>query len=318
MYESRADAWQLELGFVQNETYTTTVVAGTRNKVRGELFNAFINMRPKSQGGIEVQGAQFVGDALPALTNRSAIVFNADDPAAPSFVRKGRVVIPRPLAEQYSGSFRVFLRISHSTNLSGTYETKFRLVYSAGPSVTSSKIIQTGSVFPQVIDVGQLTVPDLSKLDQILIDIYAARPDYSVGATVQVYIHDLILLPSDEWIGEFTSRSPSVSGQLNANLILQIDSINPKKGQTEASLIDETTAIRKGAMALSANRLSFDPKEDDDYRLWLLTITDTYLDYTDEIFLNDNTVERRAGLFGAIHSVQFYTLPTYLSLRGDR
>lgn len=317
-YETAADSWELEIFYVQNETYTTTVVAGTRNLSRGDMFNAYINMRPSSQNGIKVAGAGMLGDAHVAVPNRSAIVFNMTDPNAPAFTRRGRVTIPRQIADHYTGTFRTFLRVSHDFNRTGSYETSLYMRFYAGPSVIKTKTVSTGSDTPQFIDMGQVTIPELTSLDSITIDIYLSRPDVTLSANEKGYIHDLVLIPADEWVGEFTSRSPYVSGQLNADRIMQIDSIDPGRGHIEALLLDENTGLKRGALSHSANKLAFDPKETTSYRLWLLAISDTFLDWQGEILVSGPDVERRGGLSGAVHSVQFYSLPTYLSLRGAR
>lgn len=310
MREGTGGSFRLEVRYVDNDKYTTSVFLGARSKSRGEDFNAYIHMIQNLQPGISIEAPSFLpswdsprGLLTPVINNSSIRTgVNQNDG---TFREVAKIIIGATLAQQYVGRFRAFLRAAHSSSKPSGEETRFRLKMSVGGggAVAIGESSLASYDQPELIDLGLVSVPSLGNLDALTFFLEAAR-DVSGHATV----FDFILIPIDEWFGEFTNKSTTPESILDGDSVLVVDSIsNEKRKGIEAFIQDEVTGKTTASIDTSSLELSLSPNGDQ--RIWIVAAANTAATFAEDTIV-------RASLLNAVHSIQVFASRRYLSMRG--
>ena len=301
---------------------TGRVMAGLRNLERGEDFVAYFNASDE-------QNPPFITCTLNPAPAGGPILF-ATTLAAPT----GRWVhyqnldnadlvcwwsIDADYSAQFFGEYRAFVRcdISGGANV-GDVALAIGISYGA----TAASLVYGEWKFneyttaPFMVELGRVVIPPsdmVSSSDnaEIRIELYAVS---GTAGAIGLYVMDLILMPVDEWGGEFTSI-PDTSKYLAGNrsmawgdwggkgTYLFVDSITYPKTDIRALSKIRTSENFVSLVRPVSNRPA-PLRQNATQRLWFLC----------ERF----TATNRAGSFEIAHSVQIYSEAHYLSMRGDR
>ncbi len=312
MSESISTAWQLEIEFLDNISYTTSVVMGSRKVSRGSDFNAYINMKPTQQPGIELTalGSTFsstwpsTAGATPA-PSLSALVFGNVFPELGAWRERVKIEIFSPLASDYAGRFRAYIRVAHQAEQASGSETRFRLKVSAGSggAIATGEIALARYTQPELLDLGLVTIPVVGDFDSISFTIEASRT-----SSIQVTMFDFILIPADEWLGEFSNIGALLTGTLEEGSTLSIDSIGSVKKDIEALLLDTITQRARAAFVTASPPATLTQGETQ--RIWMLTVTNPEL-------AAGGTDTVNVALINAVHSGRVFTTNRYLTPRAE-
>ena len=121
-----------------------------------------------------------------------------------------------------------------------------------------------------------------------------------------LYFLDLILIPSDEWTGDFVDNALSLSTALSAGRQFEIDSITyPKTEMRGVVRSIATDAINAIYIPLASPPVMLQPNTDQ--RLWFL------FDKSESLYTPDWNCSPHIGL-----SVQSRRVARYLGMRGSR
>lgn len=312
MYENTSTAWGLRVEYLDPETFTSEVIIGARSTNRGSDFRSCINFSPYQADGVSVSvgtdaafssliGKSSLGGPSTGLgygTDLPQFVINVNPlstrPGA--MIDRARVVIAPPISASYSGKFRVFVRAMHTTGISSTTPTLFRLRVEVGGGSFSSRISGFAtSRYPELIDLGTVTIPNISTDtgEQIVFAIQAGRPD-----TTNYQLLDLILIPSDEWICEVRSPGGAV-GVLDGTKSLVIDGVEAINGLSA----ELSTGRGKVRWATSGSELKL--KRGNTIRFWMITSSDISTN------AEDNAIQR-ASFSNFVHSMSVGYVREYL------
>jgi hypothetical protein len=211
---------------------------------------------------------------------------------------------------EYYGKFRVFLR-GEKFGSTDTITIRLKAVVGSGGiqtfSDTLSVITASGSAF-DVFDLGTLEIPG-GKLnssetgDQTEITIQCG----SDGGTDDFFFSDLILMPVDEWSGDFSLTNENTSGLIQNNTYLLIDSIEKRKGFLRSILFNDSDqsvafyqSISNGESILQANTRQ---------RLWFFFMRAVY---------GGGSFLRYESRFESAYKVIVQRNQQYITMRGDR
>lgn len=253
-------------------------VLGLRSVSRGENFTAYLNAADE-QNPTDVSLALGANTAYINLLNTAtgrAVQFSPPSDTT-NYTDVIQFLIDNPLSEEYFGAFHAYLRFA--TNVVGTWGFNARIGLSLDATdqlrTNSSPVAVsgTGSENGLIADLGNVYIQPhkvFSSEEMGLISIYISIAPTDIGGdTIDIY--DLILIPVDEWAGEFSSPV-SDSGIVDGgnDRYLDIDSIHSKKplnamwrdGQNNDERLTIYRHVANGPVILQANSRQ---------RLWLLS-----------------------------------------------
>ena len=283
------------------------VVVGQRSLERGANFSAFINLSESQwPTGITITRANlttFVND--PSSIDDRPARFNPGGGLIAS-QNSVNVAISNTVASQYEGRFRVYVRVLTSATVTGYFG--LQVDFFAGVN-TNILLKSFDTVYnPQgnanehvVFDIGVMNIPPDYNLDwgNLKIEINA---ETTVATAVTMTYQDLILMPVDEWSGDFSTLdglnyAGFESGDYN---ILNIDSISNPKRYVQSVTTRKTSGLINSVFTPRSNDFANIPQGKDS-RLWFLTY--------------------HVGDRSEIEEVSKITLnkqQRYISMRGDR
>jgi len=218
---------------------------GLRSVNRGQNFRAYLNWSDEQNlPGIIVQEGDdttFTADST-APTGR-LMRYN---PTANAETLAAIMEIYPIQAFEYYGIYRLFLRCQH--NLGVADEFSVRVVIQSGHSglehQTDLLIVEDTSEF-HLLDFGRVAIPPnpvlagTEKVGPVTILVYVATDAFASAGTLDLI--DVILMPADEWFGEFVAPGPVKGSWVNemGNLrTLQIDSVGNPKRSIRAPLME--------------------------------------------------------------------------------
>lgn len=302
--------------YVKNHSYADTfttfnldayrIICGLRTLSRGTNFTAYLNIADEQNpAGLTCTAgtdtAFATDDTTP--TGRRATY-------SPVSLNAWYDVITfnfqATLADDFYGSFRVLMRAEQSGGSAG--QIAFRLVSFYG----STELVLSGAQYFQstnpwqVLDFGAIEFPgppltsaEVSQSSGFIIQAY------STSATPDAYLYDLILIPVDEWAGDFGARSEESEDSVQLIDYLDVDSLEPRYPvralvRTESGDYVKTrwASITNGPAILQPNV---------DQRLWFFSME----------LRTDSSPELQAPPYHGF-SIQLYRNQRYYSYRGDR
>lgn len=285
------------------------VIVGLRSESRGTLFTAYLNCSDEQNtvGSVTVGNATTFENDLLAPAGRR---MHYNPTGVDAMAMRARIAIGAGTADEYYGTYRVFVRATQTGGAVG--DILVRLGLRAGGF--TSNYFDTKSVafneldVIELLDLGQITLPGfpipISEATSITFHIQAS----AASGTPSLYLYDLILIPTDEWSGEFLNPLAGVqsdTGLQEQNL--QVDSIAYPKYNLR-SLVRPTSApatvsvqwqpITNGPAILQANA---------NQRLWFLSARRQSSEST--AWTCDPEM---------LSTVQITRVQRYFSARGDR
>jgi hypothetical protein len=242
------------------------LIAGLRSDVRGESFSAYINLADRgNQSGVTVSvtGSSAFLTYVFAPTGR--VVHYNPGAAIEALGYEARVLLNAALAEQYFGIYHAYMRVNQVSGISGDFTAQLRI--DAGTAFVTDEVdvlsVASG-IAPAVVDFGQIRLPGLTapatgdQLESLYIDIWLSHTRAAAG---NLYLYDLILIPVDEWSGEFVYND-AIEDILQRGRVLEIDSvINPKAyirallrdGSATGAIYNDWRTVANGELIHQAN-----------------------------------------------------------------
>lgn len=298
--------------------YENRVVVGLRTVGRSQNdngnFQAYLNISDEQNPvGITVSvGANTtIGADVQTPTGRRATY---NPVGVEAMATRATITFEPSITKDFYGDFRVFLRARRTGGVATDFNIQLQVSTGSGgiQETTGSVQLQTTTAW-EVLDFGQIKIPVFGTLktvdiaDQTQINIQAS----AANAAIDLYLYDLILIPIDEWSGDFVdfhNQSTSIVGKISGiPRFLDLDSITNPKSNPQAlvrmvgsELIPSAyDQITNGQIILQANA---------NQRLWFLAMQ------TDAVGSSFNWI----APFEIAHSIQIFHNDRYLGLRGDR
>jgi len=286
------------------------IIYGVRSLSRGSAFRSHINMSDTGNvSGIDISQAPgaFISDTQ-APTGR-LVSYSATT----SFANIGAVFINGAISRDYAGRFRCFIRFSYDINTANTLTWIFRTQYGTDGSFFDSR--------PVVIDDTYEGSTPLANAYLLEFSPIHIRSDLLVGndtdiaelifypfvktdtGTSPIRLHDIVLIPTDEFSGE-VERIAQSGLQANALDLIDLDGTNQKL---------YSRAVKRSA---SDNRIK---------ELWLsrgVLPPSLQANVTQRIFFLQRSTASAANLEQSVSwqtlGVRLGKVSRYLGFRGDR
>jgi hypothetical protein len=313
IYHSAKSGSRTGVSPLVGDSHYSRMICGLRSTSRGSNFRSFINIADEqNQTGITaiVTGGDslYLSSVLAPSGRNGRYVPGAARSAAQQF----RITLDSTIAAHYRGIFHAFVRVDL---LAGTAnDVGVQLKYVPLGVTTLEEDLSNRVLIPavvsagtfQLLDLGEVTLPPVlsvspdDTLDEIRIGIFLDNTD----ATTNLYLYDLILIPVDEWAGDFRHKATaSTQLDIQSDNFLDVDSIRYSRRSIRAQIRDgasENVILRYQSIVNGSARL----RDNNQQRLW---------------FLFDkpgSSTEVSSPTFGG--TVQLFRNQRYLSLRGDR
>jgi hypothetical protein len=291
------------LGFPEN---AQRIIIGLRSTARGVSFTPYINLSDvQNPAGISVTAGTntaFASD-ISAPTARK-MTFTAGGAEA-SLMRVG-ITLSTTMCPEYYGRFRALGIVKNVTGSYALWTLALELdaVYTSNTTEVfeSEPVLLNNTAYAQIVDFGTLAMPPVNSLPTIPYQVALRLNVSTLGAGV-LDLLSLILIPADEWSGEFIETGGRNTAIAN-NEALVIDSVTSPKNQLQAysqknsqSLID-WQAIAGYPVTLKNNQTQ---------RMWFLCAYATPT--AQNVWLYDPAMT---------HAIQVFKAQRYLSMRGAR
>lgn len=224
--------------------WANRLIMGLRKYDGSEGFQAFINLSGRQNDpGITVSVAtmaSFVTDVTTPSGRR--ITFNPT--GATSLTLRASVILGAAISTYYTGRFHVFVRCKQVNGSAGGIGVQLRVAQGT-----------VATAYQQVGDVAYLTAVDsnfqLLDLGEFVINANYSANDTnyvtrlaiflsSVDGTPDLYLYDLILIPVDEWYGDFIDpgANPGTALARYAGVLrdLDIDAVSNPRAWVRADI----------------------------------------------------------------------------------
>jgi len=308
---------------VSNESYSINFMGseinqflvGLRNVDRGEDFTSIINFaRVQNPPGINISlgpASTFQLDrTLPA--SGEVVRLNTSGSSVP--IEICSIDFDADMSDQYSGIFQVYIRLKKSGGDPDPNQTNFRLRLSV-QSFSSTDVVDPGLKTEEVIVrngpspfFGQYS--DVYYLGKINFkpDRFMGKNDsgYSSKIIVQAItvpgastnyvadLHDIILIPADEWIGLFYLSDWSESSVYD-NEYLEVDSAKLPKRLTRAMVRKRGTDLVTSSWTADVSGIFAMSPGGQRQRLWMLSLSDHPYIFSVKLFHNPRWLALRGS-----------------------
>lgn len=280
----------------------------TRSVDRGADFHQFINLCDKQNvtgTTVTVGGHCSFATDMNSATGR-AILYNPPGVHVSDWVAK--VVLDDTIVSNYMGEFHVFCRALQNGGNAGDFALHFVLLTGSTILYTSddkkAPIAANEQVYDfGVIDIGKLYRRNVAGIytNDMTLYVYASNSNAAPG---DLYLYDLILVPTDEFCALLSTSQNSQTYMGNAqDYILNADSLTVP-GEELLAYLSRTTddhfvadwkKVNVGPLVLQANKAQ---------RLFVFVLTD------------HSSLTR--SYITATYTVKVTSAQRYLSMRGDR
>lgn len=263
------------IGSTSPDLYESRLLIGSRQTSRGTSFQSYINISDEQNPfgvSIALGTNTAFSDAARAPTGRLA-TYNPG--GAEAMASRATITFGPTIARDFYGTHHAFVRVCRTAGVYTDFQVRLQVANGSGgvTFTTDSKYIYSTDNF-YLIDFGRIQLPISGQLrsselaDSMTIAIQAS----SASGTPNLYIHDLILMPTDEWSADCVDTALETDSEVGRSgsydKYLDIDSTNPK--QPIKSLVrrygsDLLTSVYKTVSSQPAQL-----KPNVDQRLWFL------------------------------------------------
>lgn len=298
--------------------YVSRVIAGLRSMDRGVDFTAYINISDEQNptGITIVTSNSFVTDTANAPSGR----LGRFNPAGLTVITEQfRILLGSSIVSQYEGRYLPILRYVTLTN-NTVFTVRIRVLDQANLEAAGAATDDVATLYrssTETMSVSNsfsifepITIPDNDGGDiAIIID---AGSDNGVDNLDFV---DLILMPVDEWAGDFSSpedfddspSAPLFDSDILVGRFLDMDSfVRPKKGTASLLKEESDSSIRTRYIPVAPARPAF--QSTSRQRVWFFTIRTS----------EENASGVNDSIIAGVQSLQFQHVNRYLGMRGDR
>lgn len=216
------------------------LVMGLRSIERGGLFDAYLNLSDRqvpfglTLADLEPEGG--FESSLRAPTGRRYSVSYAGGGSLGAWRDLVRLSLSTTIARDYYGDFRLFLRCAVPGGAPDDWRFRVAVRFGSGgqAAFTGAPFAAPPDVDFLLLDLGTLRIPNVSLgVDLIADEMSLTVQGLAASAGVAAKLYDLILIPTDEWAGDFLhiNRDAATPSQIGGGGYLDVDSItNPKTG----------------------------------------------------------------------------------------
>lgn len=277
---------------------------GARQTSRGDDFSAYINLgNVQMPTDVTTSVTGFGDSSFATLANSAVLTVVQYNPSMKYTSYNSIVSVSIANGEQYTGEFYVFLRYSLQ-GTSTTYNLRLRTNYGSidtyNYAVSSTETVSNPGL--RYVEFGKISImPDHERVNPgaslpILFVISATNDN----TTHDIYLHDLILIPTDEMAIRIQTPNPSSS-----NGIMSVDTTLDLNGLLDlfAIVIDTSSGASNDRWRVLANE-EFALKPTDTQRIW-------WLDYSPN-------AQGNVSSYQALLKTILTKSDRYLGLRGDR
>lgn len=191
-----------------NYLYTTRVFAGARSLSRGDDFSAYINIADEqNHADITITaGSGAFANYIDSPTGR--VISYANGGAILSDVNAFYLTIDDPLASEYTGTYRMFLRVQYSGSGAewNAYATIGQVDYRDVLFTTPTSAIAQWRGYWELLDLGQVTL-----MGDVIRFSMAVYLNSLTAIASTIYISDIILIPVDECAVDASTFEQSTS-----------------------------------------------------------------------------------------------------------
>lgn len=289
---------------------TDRVLIGLRSVTRGERFTAYLNLAAsQNPPGVAVSVASEVAYVSDNVTAAAGQFARYTPVATNAWNRRITIDLDSDLTKDFNGTFQVYLRFYYGS-FADVVSTRFVLEnFTNQGQIIGDEVPLTAAFTADVADLaylGQFTIqPDryLSSDDagagaSLGIDFKST----TAGATYAVDCFELILLPADEWIGDFNDTNEL--GAAGLERYIDIDSATFPKRILRATVRQRGSELVTGVWNTSASGV-FALQPGEQQRLWFLC---NQLNQGDESQGSAHTI---------VHQVKLWHHARWLGLRGN-
>lgn len=292
------------------DLYDNKIICGLRSESRGLSFNAYLNASDEQNPTGLVCAAAVAtttfADSIVAPTGRRA-VYNPTA-AVTTMTTQLTWTISTSVARDYYGVYHAFLRYQQSGTAG---DITFRLKITTGTGGISTygetKTPPTTNDF-QIMDMGRITLPvsNLIRQSEIPDSTVIALQCTAASGTPNLYVYDLILIPTDEWAGEFVDTVNTADSAVEQGKMLEIDSLkDPKQTIIAKVKTSDANEFISSIWQTNANGPAI-LQANSSQRLWFLCARTSAAASTEWVSY-PNTV----------HAVKVYKNEQYLGMRGS-
>lgn len=293
------------------------IIVGLRSIPSNSGFSAYINVSDEQNvSGVSIglgTNTTYSNDVSTPTGRRAT--YNPGGVEA--VATRVQITLADTIVTDYYGTYHAYLRGRRTAGAVADISVRLQVSTGEGgmPFTTESKQFQTTTDF-EVLDFGRITIPngpfnpaDIAEYSTINIQASAA------SGTPDVYFHDLILIPTDEWAGEFIDRTNTLGSRLGGSTLSVI-------APTEYLDVDSLMYLRRNIRALvrtSTNRIAsvYQPNANGPVithagikqRYWFLAMQTNAVDTASPIWLSRPEYA---------HAVSVECSARYLSMRGNR
>lgn len=182
-----------------NNLYLTSLMVGLRSYNRGADFTPYVNMsQHHNNSGITVieQSGSLTADGQ----SPSGYSLQYTPSGVESNTYIGYIHFTESIAEQYQGKFRAFLRVRQTGGSAG--DLSVRLSTYTGVYIRSDVVPTNMASQFDLLDMGVVTIPLGTAYLRFYLDLTNTN-----AANPSITVYDFILMPTDEWSGEFYQDS---------------------------------------------------------------------------------------------------------------
>lgn len=289
---------------------TGKVLVGLRSVSRGEKFTAFLNLaQSQNPPGI----AASVGNDTTFETDRALAAAGTFARYAPvalgAWNSQTSITLDSSVAQDFNGTFQVFLRC-YVSGYEGSMSVRLSLenILFQAPIIGEEVVLlptPTADI-AGLTYLGQFTImpdryfspSDVSAGTKLSLDFYSIE----TGFTYYVDCFELILIPSDEWIGDFYDPQETVFAGLEA--FIDLDSATFPKRVLRSTIRQRGSERVTGILTASSTGV-FSLQPGQKQRLWFLFWQ-----------LNEDD-ESLGSSWTLLHQVKLFHHARWLGLRGE-
>lgn len=219
-------------------------IVSIRQKDRGDTFDPFINVSDTQQNqNISITtgtNCSFSSDVT-TPTGRTVLYNPA---GVEAMADRAIIALSGSAASDYQGSYRVFVVVTQSGGSLNDFSVRLKI--SGGPMrqnfLSDTKKLETVSPY-EVIDLGNIKIdtPNDFLFNNIVLTIQAS----SASGTPNLDIHELVLMPNDEYIVDTVDLID------DSNSALQVETYQEISGLSQVSFRDGTSALIKNYADIS-------------------------------------------------------------------
>ncbi|MHC4620117.1 MAG: WD40/YVTN/BNR-like repeat-containing protein [Planctomycetota bacterium] len=199
------------------------------------------------------------------------------------------------IARDFYGTYHAFFRGQLESFSSAVTEVRVRLQVrtgSGGITTTTDWVNFNNDNDWQLLDLGRVTIPasGLLALDELGDQTDVVIQIWSSVAQLVVNLYDLVLIPVDEWAGDFVDRALEADSGVQNNWLLDVDSVSFPKRKIRALVRDAADFVRSIYESVTPSPAILQANADQ--RLWFLSaraaVYGTHTGAADQTTLTDS------------------------------